>query len=446
MRRAWLAACAPLLAGTVLAAPTLPDDPASCGRCHPGHYREWAGSMHAYAVKDPVFRAMNRLGQDATGGKLGDFCVACHAPLAVRRGLTRDGLNLDQVPETLHGVTCQFCHTVEAVEGGHNHPLRLAGDGAVRGGIADPVANAVHASRYSALHDHARPESAALCGSCHDIDTPPPTPVALERTFREWRTSVYARPRDRGGLTCGGCHMPGRDGPAADVPDAPPRRVHSHRWPGVDVALEDFPDKEAQRAAIQRLLDSAVAGRLCVGMGKRGVELRVTLENLAAGHAFPSGAAQDRRLWVEVSARRGGKQVFASGLEGPEPPAQGAGDPRPWVFRDILRDVHGAETHRFWEAARIESKLLPVPVADAQGRAAHHVSRTYRYPDRRLPDTVEVAVRLRPIGRDVLDELVRLGYLEAEDREQVPTFGLGGARLSWRAAAGRTCVEPAARR
>ena len=101
-------------------------DPKTCEECHPTHYREWLGSMHAYAGEDPVFRAMNERGQRETNGELGDFCVRCHAPLAVELGLTTDGLDLDEVPQHLRGITCFYCHTVDAVEGTHNNPLVLA--------------------------------------------------------------------------------------------------------------------------------------------------------------------------------------------------------------------------------------------------------------------------------------------------------------------------------
>ena len=51
--------------------------------------------MHAFASRDPVFRAMNQRGQRETNGELGDFCVKCHAPMAVLDKQTTDGLNLD---------------------------------------------------------------------------------------------------------------------------------------------------------------------------------------------------------------------------------------------------------------------------------------------------------------------------------------------------------------
>src|SRR3954465_428275 len=54
-------------------------DPETCKGCHPKHYEEWSGSMHAYAAVDPVFNAMNKRGQRETSGQLGKFCVQCHA-------------------------------------------------------------------------------------------------------------------------------------------------------------------------------------------------------------------------------------------------------------------------------------------------------------------------------------------------------------------------------
>src|SRR5262245_18261235 len=101
--------------------------PGACRTCHPRHYQDWSGSMDAYATDDPAFLAMNRRGQEETGGQLGDFCVKCHAPMAVREGLTTDGLNLESLPREYKGVTCFFCHTADAVEGDHNAPLRLSG-------------------------------------------------------------------------------------------------------------------------------------------------------------------------------------------------------------------------------------------------------------------------------------------------------------------------------
>src|ERR1700722_4387364 len=103
-------------------------DPKTCNQCHVDHYADWSASMHAYASDDPVFVAMNQRGQRETNGQLGNFCVKCHAPMAVNEGATTDGTNLDSIPQSLHGVTCFYCHTVESVNGTHNDPLALASD------------------------------------------------------------------------------------------------------------------------------------------------------------------------------------------------------------------------------------------------------------------------------------------------------------------------------
>ncbi len=176
-------------------------DPQACADCHPDHFREWSGSMHAYAAEDPLFLAMNRRGQEETDGELGSFCIDCHAPMAVRLGETVDGLNLDEVDDALKGVTCYYCHTVSAVEGDHNNPLVGAGDTTMRGGIADPLDNAAHPSQHSDLHDRRSLDSSALCGSCHDIVTP--AGVALERTFAEWKETLFADPSNPSALSCG---------------------------------------------------------------------------------------------------------------------------------------------------------------------------------------------------------------------------------------------------
>ncbi|HUH04520.1 MAG TPA: ammonia-forming cytochrome c nitrite reductase subunit c552, partial [Kofleriaceae bacterium] len=225
-------------------------DPETCRDCHPKHFREWQGSMHAYAAEDPVFIAMNRRGQEETGGELGDFCVNCHAPMAVRLGLTTDGLNLDELPAHVKGVTCYFCHSVTEVAGDHNNPLVLANDGVLRGGLIDPVDNGVHKMAYSPLHASGSQESSAMCGSCHDIVTP--AGVHLERTFSEWKESLFSKPHAMGGRSCNNCHMPFVKGTAADFPGVPLRDVREHMFIGVDVALTEWPEKEAQLAGIAR--------------------------------------------------------------------------------------------------------------------------------------------------------------------------------------------------
>ncbi len=412
-------------------------DPAQCKSCHPKHYREWASSMHAYAAEDPVFRAMNRRGQRETEGALGDFCVRCHAPLALREGLTNDGLNLDEVPEHLRGVTCYFCHNAVDTGDPFNAHVFLADDTTMRAGIKRPVGTGAHGSEYSTLHDRNRIDSSRLCGSCHDVVTP--HGVKLERTFIEYQQSLFAKPGP-GFETCSGCHMPGRPGRVAENAEKPTeeRVVHEHLWPGVDVALTEFPDREAQRLAVECAL-SLNARIVSIRIG--GLSELIVAIDTSAGHSQPSGTAQDRRLWVELIAYDERDQVlFESGriadgeLEQKSDGEPGY-DPNLTLYRDWMYDAEGKSVHMFWEAEASDAypdgyASLTLP-AQATVTQPHSLEARYRIFDLPRVARVSVRLRMRPIGMDVLEDLVGSGDLAEDVLKEMPTFTLHGTAVEW---------------
>ncbi|MCA9633340.1 MAG: hypothetical protein KC766_37070 [Myxococcales bacterium] len=421
-------------------------NPQTCKTCHSGHYEEWSGSMHAYAAKDPVFRAMNQRGQEETDGALGDFCVGCHAPLAVAVGATTDGLNLDDLPDELLGVGCYFCHNTKAVEGTHNNPLRIAFDQTMRGPIGDPVKNSAHHSEYSELLDGNSQASASACGSCHDIVVPSPpgaAEVALERTFAEWQDSLFSNEPAKGGLSCASCHMPGREGIAADFEGVKKRRVHAHTFPAVDVALTDFPHTAEQRELIQQELNDTLRAEICVAQLVDGAVMEVTLENVSAGHRFPTGASQDRRVWVEVRAFSGDSPIYESGVVDAQTAVSDLPDPDLWQLRDFAYDAQDQPVHMFWDIAKLESTSIPGPLTFDRSDPdyfATHVKRRYPGADSTpnqldsMPDRVTVRVRLRPMGLDVLDDLVQSGHLDSALKQRMPTFDItsdGQSTVEW---------------
>ena len=417
-------------------------DPATCAGCHPDHVQDWRGSMHAYAADDPVFRAMNQRGQRETKGALGSFCVGCHAPQAVRTGATTDGLNLDAVPQALHGVTCYSCHAVSAVQDTHNNALLQADDGLMRGPIADPVASAVHKSAYAPHFDRLRASSSAACGSCHDIVNG--HGVDIERTFAEWQGSVFAQ--GDSGLTCAGCHMPeaATPRPIARVTGAPARAYHAHDFPAVDVALDDsLPDQANARQQVQSALNNTLQTALCVLPFGDQAGIRVIVDNVGAGHAWPSGAASDRRLWSEVVAYRGDQVLYQSGVV----PDGTAVDPKTdadlWLLRECLFDAAKAPVSMFWDALSYSSQVLPAPVTtdpkDPRFYQGHLLQTFPRHPNAllsRMPDRITLRLRLQPVGLDVLDDLIASGDLDPGVRARMPTFDLGTEdTLTWTPAA-----------
>ncbi|MEZ5397986.1 MAG: multiheme c-type cytochrome [Bryobacterales bacterium] len=414
-------------------------DPEACQECHPDHYREWSGSMHAYASVDPVFRAMEAQGQALTGGELGDFCVKCHAPAAVALGQVAEGADLDALSDDdpgARGVTCWFCHQVDGMAGDpHNNPLTVADDDQMRGPIGDPVETYAHRSAASPMHDREDLRSSDLCGTCHDIVNPMGTHI--ERTYAEWQGSVFDRATTAGGLTCAACHMQGRDGVAAEAEGVRLRRVHDHAMPGVDLALTDFPEADEQRAKVQELLDDTVNAWLCVGPPSDTTLALVTLENVAAGHGFPSGATADRRAWVEIVAYQGDQVLYESGRVAPGEAIglrTDADDPDLWRLWSRLTDPSGAQTHHFWDAAEIEDLgLLKAGTAFDPNDPAYtqtHISRQVLVRNG-PPDRIEAAVHVQPVGLEVLDQLVAEAGLDPAVAARMETMTLQPTILTW---------------
>jgi len=382
-------------------------DPKTCAECHPRQYAEWSGSMHAYASRDPLFLALNQRGQDEAN--VGTFCAGCHAPLAVKTGATRDGTNLASLPERLQGVTCYACHNVSQITNTHNASLRFANDSVMRGGLSNALPNQAHQSAYSPLHDRSQSESSQLCGSCHDVVNG--HGVAIERSFAEWQASAFA---GSSGSTCGQCHMPKsvEPEPIADVPGAPPRARHDHQFPGVDLALTPFPQADAQRAAVQKLLDTTLQTALCVRGTGANANLIVIADNVASGHKWPSGAAQDRRAWFEVAAFAKGRELYRSGSVAAGTDPDPTRDDDLWLVSDCMLDAAGNAVSKLWAATSVDSNLIPGQLTFDKSSPLFyqtHVMRSFpKDPLASLPSYPERAtldVHLQPFPLALFDEL-----------------------------------------
>ena len=167
-----------------------------------------------------------------------------------------------------------------------------------------------------------------MCGSCHDIQNLQGAHV--ERTFEEWQGTLFAAlPNGQG---CADCHMKASRGPASSV-TTNVRTLHAHNFPAVDLAVTPFPNAETQAAAAQALLDQVIQPTLCLNELTNTLEL--TLENVTAGHGFPSGATPDRRAWIELVASAGGNVIYSSGTESAYP-LESSTDPDLWLMRACL--------------------------------------------------------------------------------------------------------------
>ncbi|HVV83939.1 MAG TPA: multiheme c-type cytochrome [Kofleriaceae bacterium] len=411
-------------------------DPGTCASCHPAQHAEWAGSMHAASADDPIFRALLRYGQRTTGGALGSLCVGCHAPAALAAGATTDGTDLDQVPARLRGVGCWACHSIDAVTALHNGGVERADDGVERGGIADPVDTPAHLSARTRLLAGDRVESSDACGACHDVHV---GDVAIEASYAEWAGSTFG-PTGAVPVSCATCHMFGRDGVAAALPDLPTRRLHDHGFAAIDQALLPWPGADVQAAAIARDLAPALSSKLCVVPAAGGVEVQVTLDNVQVGHAFPSGVTHSRRVWVEVEATAGEETLFASGRFAPGEPVSAAADPSLWLLGSTFLGADGQVVAFPWQAAAVDSELLPPSVTTDPLDPRFYHQRTHSYRVSGVPDDVTIAVHVEPVGLDQLDALIASGDLDPAVRERMPRRTLVSLARAWHHADGYGCV------
>src|SRR5262249_2238469 len=148
---------------------------------------------------------------------------------------------------------------------------------------------------------------------------------------------------------------------------------HSHLLPAIDEAtIPGFPETDAQKAGIKDILDPAIAiksptptaggeppGGICLNTPMQGI-LSLRVDSFNVGHFFPSGAAQDRRVWIETIAYAADNTVlFTSGAAGPDQdpedlhdPYVDCTDPAPHKcsgFWDRIYKEDGTPAHFFWE-------------------------------------------------------------------------------------------------
>ena len=406
-------------------------DPATCMQCHPQHYTEWSGSMHAYASDDPVFLAMNKRGQRDTQNQLGTFCVQCHAPMAVAMKLT-DGTDFDptQLPPAARGITCYFCHNVKKVIDDHNNGLQLALDDTMRGGVHDPVSSPAHNSAYDKMMD-GYTNNSVECGSCHDVVTP--RGVALERSYTEWQASVFASddPAHHLPLTCSGCHMQSEGDVIVDnpnlVPKTRPGSLHLHMWPAIDQATTTFPQMTEQQMGVQTILDQALTisgpkpavgpavGGICVTpIG--GGQISVRMDTVGVGHMYPSGAAQDRRVWLELFAYDASNNVlFKTGDVPDNMDPEEINDPNLAGFWDRTFQDSGAPAHFFWDVATEDTTHLLKPSVTIDPTSPlydHSTTKTFTAPFYNNIDHITARIRTLPVDHATLDLLVQSGDLD----------------------------------
>ena len=238
---------------------------------------------------------------------------------------------------------------------------------------------------------------------------------------------------------------------------ARPNGFHEHVWPGIDEAVTPFPGADVLAAGIARDLDPALTivgptppntniggGGICVTPESGGL-LTVRIDTRGTGHMWPSGAAHDRRAWLEVIAYdTNDRVVFSSGVVPDDKDPEDVGDPTLVALWDRAIQKDGRPAHQFWEVATVQSNLLRPPVTLDPSSPAFDHSLTARFAIGSLSaevDHISARVRIRPYSRAVLDQLVASGDLDPSLARTPKTHDVAGSSRHWTRAAA-TAVAP----
>lgn len=281
--------------------------------------------MHAAAFTDPIWRAFVAMGSEETGGKIDKFCIGCHTPIGL---ITGDVTNVEGIFSedtdllSTFGVQCDACHVMsrdEAAEGINGEPGNgsfTMNPGKVKRGPYETCPSKIHQGVWSSLH-----VTSKVCANCHQSFH---GNIPLERTYDEWKHSVYARK----GIQCQDCHMmpvdkaveaartlkpPVISGPASDLtPERTPFYPHWFLGGNVAMARQDGFQDHA-REMMHRLQTAAsleVEVSDAVVTPGQVLKIKVKVRNVAAGHNLPTSLPWLRQMWLDVRVSDPEGRVF----------------------------------------------------------------------------------------------------------------------------------------
>jgi hypothetical protein len=274
------------------------DNPQVCLGCHIEKFEMWETSQMSKAFTGDFFQAQyNKLavvdaGRDEKVKGLTAGCLGCHSPSAYKAG---DYPPTPTDPEKIdsfwnqkggiklfadRGVFCDFCHTIEGFEGkapfNHNYISTASAEIEPKRGDLESPWSPYHETETSELHADAK-----FCGICHNELND--FGVWVKATEIEYQDGPYP---DKN-IACQTCHMPPVAGKPAKM--GPARDENHDHWFGGGFT-------------------GFVEGAAKVNINIKGTSLKarekinfsIKVHHLAPGHKFPTGASEERDVWLHV--------------------------------------------------------------------------------------------------------------------------------------------------
>ena len=251
-------------------------DSEACGACHKDIYQQWKSSMHHFAsFNNQFYRKSIEYMQDVIGPQPSKWCAGCHDHAVFFNGRFEKPIKVQiDTPEARAGLACTSCHSIVHVDStmGNGdflieypplHEIATSKNKYIRAfdsflTYLDPVPH-----KRSFMKPFMRQDSAEFCSACHKVHLD--SPVNSYRWFRgfddydNWQASGISGQGARSFYypkktsVCADCHMPlvaSRD------PGNKNGQVHSHRFPGANMAVSYANRDNEQMEVVKKFLQS----------------------------------------------------------------------------------------------------------------------------------------------------------------------------------------------
>ncbi|WP_429083379.1 YncE family protein [Aeromonas bivalvium] len=405
---------------------------ASCQNCHQEAFADWSESNHRLMGNShPYYKVVQALARETEGEAFGQWCQGCHMPQQVLTGqqdlpkgshmFEQGGASLIAAhqagePVVEEGTGCVLCHRITRIEdaGGNSaftvnlkdresYVFEDAPGGSLKHWLAERQINA-RPAMHKASYQKDFYQDAALCKSCHN-EFAPGTGANIVNTWDEWENSSFAKAEDPAKRrTCIDCHMnpePGNGGaPVAGQSTengTMKARLYRHNFTGAQHQLVGLRNPALEQESLALLRSSATLSARIEGAADNQ-QLVVRVANTGAGHALPTGVADFRELWLELTVTdASGKRVLASGQ-----PVDGAVPEDARLFRKVFGDAEGKPVGlKFWRYAKLledtripadgwRDEAWPLP-ADAKGPFKADIRLNFRTYPKWVSDAVRAA-------------------------------------------------------
>ncbi len=424
-----------------------------CKSCHSEIFNQWANSNHKNLVEsNPYYMVMEAIAGEVEGEKFKQWCMSCHNPSAITTGLTRTShsMNDNSLSNTLfekdaktlvdtykkhgnsrleEGVSCLTCHRItEATsQGNASYSIELTNRKKYPFEDDEPTTGEYLGHKFINAKPNIHKESymkplykdSKYCASCHD-ETSPITNKQIVSTFKEWEASPYNNKEDKTkNKSCIDCHMTylqdDKFEPLKGVSTnggVVKNDVKVHYFAGSNHFLAGLKDKKNEEQILQLLRTSA---KLDVNI--KDNQLLVGVQNVGAGHHLPTGVADFRELWLDITITDAtGKIVFSSGKLDKNGDLQA--DARP--FMKVFGDINGNPVGLlFWKYEKLLSDTR-IP-AKTRRVESYDLEKDLNYP---LKAVVKLNFRIYPqwvtsIVQKAFPELPNPPILELEKIEQI---------------------------